>query len=327
MDIGGTKVFGALVDEGGAILRRVTIPTDRRAGTASVMAALDQLLGSGQDAGQGPLKPPVAVGVAAAALVAYPTGRIASAPNLNYEEPDLAGAVRERFGLPAVVENDANAAAWAEREHGAAAGSDNMIMVTVGTGVGGGAVVGGWLLRGDNGFAAEFGHITVLDGGPLCGCGQRGCLEAFASGTAIGRLAREGLAAADGTDLLERAGGEPGAITGVLVSEAAHAGDAYAAKVLGLAGRWLGVGLASLVNAFDPEIIVVGGGGAAAGWFLLEPARLEMDRRLAVHRPRPPVVVATLGNEAGAIGVASLARIHARLHAGDVARHDPRPAI
>jgi glucokinase len=326
VDIGGTKVFAALVDERGSVVRRATGPTRPDAGTASIVAVLDTLL-AGQPGGHADGVPdderPGAIGIAAAAWVEHPSGRVVYAPNLVYEEPDLPAAIGGHFGLPLVVENDANAAAWAECQHGAGRGADHMLMLTVGTGIGGGVVIGGALLRGQHGFAAELGHITLVDGGPLCGCGQRGCLEALASGTAIGRMAREGLSAeldrsaergrpAPDSILLELAGDDPRRITGALVSEAAQAGDEFAAEVLGRAGRWLGLGLANLVNVFDPAVIVIGGGGAAAGWFLLEPARLEMDRRLHPVRERPPMLEALLGNDAGAIGAASLARLTIR---------------
>jgi glucokinase len=311
VDIGGTKVFAALVDEDGRIVRRTSSTTDPEAGTASILSAVRGLL---QETDPG--EAPAAIGVAAAAWVEYPSGRVVFAPNLTYDHPDLRAALEPAFGLPLAVENDANAAAWAENRFGAARGADEMIMLTVGTGIGGGAVIGGQLLRGHRGFAGEFGHITLVDGGPYCACGQRGCLEALASGTAIGRMAQEGVDGAADTILLELAGEDRRRITGALVSEAAHAGDEYAAEVLARAGRWLGTGLASLVQVFDPAVIVIGGGGAAAGWFLLEPARLEMDRRLSRRRESPPILEATLGNDAGAIGAASLARLRLTSDAG-----------
>jgi glucokinase len=325
VDIGGTKVFAVLVDENGSICQRASHPTDPDAGTASIVLALDQLIGrAGPDdrpgTGSDPRSSsvsssrPGAIGIAAAAYVAYPSGRIAFAPNLVYGQSDVAEAVRRRFQVDVIVENDANAAAWAEQQYGAGRGSDDTLMLTIGTGIGGGVVVRGELFRGHLGYAGEFGHITLVDGGPLCACGERGCLEALASGNAIGRMAREGIAGAPDSILLELAGDEPGRITGALVSEAAHAGDEFAAEVLQRAGRWLGTGLATLVNAFDPSVIVIGGSGAAAGWFLLEPARLELDRRLGRRRPVPPIVTAVLGNDAGAIGAASLARLRTAGH-------------
>ena len=325
VDIGGTKVFAVLVDEDGSVCKRASHPTDPEAGTASIGMALDQLIGrAGPDAvlstgsypspSSRPSSRPGAIGIAAAAYVAYPSGRIAFAPNLFYGRTDVAEAVRRRFQVDVVVENDANAAAWAEQQYGAGRGSDDTLMLTIGTGIGGGVVVRGELFRGHLGFAAEFGHITLVDGGPQCACGERGCLEALASGNAIGRMAREGIAGAPDSILMELAGDEPSRITGALVSEAAHAGDEFAAEVLQRAGRWLGIGLATLVNAFDPSVIVIGGSGAAAGWFLLEPARLELDRRLGRRRPIPPIVTAVLGNDAGAIGAASLARLRIAGH-------------
>lgn len=302
VDIGGTKVLAALVDERGAIAHRVGLATDPDAGTASLLKALEQLL-DGRGAG------PDAIGVAIAAWVEYPNGRVAFAPNLTYEYPNVLDEVQKKFRLPTVVENDANAAAWGERQFGAGKGSDDMLMLTVGTGIGGGIVAGGQLYRGHGGFAAEFGHMTIVEGGPQCACGQRGCLEALASGTAIGRMAREGIGAASDSILLELAGENPTRITGALVAEAARADDDFAVGVLERAGRSLGVGIANLVNAFDPELVVVGGSGATAGHFLLDPARREVAARLAGRREAPEIVAAVLGNDAGVIGVAALARL------------------
>src|SRR5882672_9752204 len=199
VDIGGTKVFAVLIDEDGSVRERASQPTDPEAGTASIVLALDQLIGRpGPDCGAGsrpdPASRPGAIGIAAAAYVEYPSGRIAFAPNLIYGQTDVAEAVRRRFQVEVIVENDANAAAWAEQQYGAGRGSDDTLMLTIGTGIGGGVVVRGELFRGHLGFAGEFGHITLVDGGPLCACGERGCLEALASGNAIGRMAREGIA-------------------------------------------------------------------------------------------------------------------------------------
>lgn len=295
-------MLAALVDERGSIVLRVGQATDPDAGTASLLAALGDLL-SGDEA------KPDAIGVAIAAWVEYPIGRVAFAPNLTYEYPNVLEEVTKKFGLPTVVENDANAAAWGERELGAGKGSNDMVMLTIGTGIGGGIVAGGRLYRGHRGFAGEFGHMTIIEGGPQCACGQRGCLEALASGTAIGRMAREGIGAASDSILIELAGENPKRITGALVAEAARADDDFAIGVLERAGRSLGVGIANLVNAFDPELVVVGGSGAEAGHFLLEPARREVAARLAGRREAPEIVTASLGNDAGVIGAAALARL------------------
>ncbi len=275
--------------------------TDREAGIASIVAALEELLGRGGREVAG-------IGIGAAGFVEHPSGRMTFSPNVAYERSEIAEAVAARFGLPVNVENDANAAAWAEYQFGVAQGADHMLMVTVGTGVGGGVVIGGKLYRGARGFAAEFGHMTLMDGGPQCTCGERGCLEALASGTAIARMAREGVGGAPDSILPELSGEVPSRITGALVSEAARAGDEFAVEVLERAGRWLGVAFANLVNAFDPEVIVVGGGVAEAGYPFLEGARMEMDKRVGPRRAPPKIVTARLGNDAGVIGASALVR-------------------
>jgi glucokinase len=302
VDIGGTKVRAATVDARGEITRRVVRPTDREAGIGSVVAALEELLG-----GEGNHEA-AGIGIGAAGHVERASGRVVFAPNVTYERPEIAEVVAARFGLPVDVENDANAAAWAEYCFGAGQGASHLLMVTVGTGIGGGVVIGGELYRGARGFAAEFGHMTLMDGGPQCTCGERGCLEALASGTAIARMAREGVGGAPDSILPELSGEIPSRITGALVSEAAHAGDEFAIEVLERAGRWLGVGFANLVNAFDPEIIVVGGGAAEAGYPLLETARMELDKRVGPRRATPGIITARLGNDAGVIGASALVR-------------------
>lgn len=306
VDGGGTKVLAGLVDERGTVLARALVPTDRDNGTESVLRAVEELLGgpAASDAA------PAAIGVGVAGFVQQPEGRVVFSPNVAYVPRDVKEAVSARFGLPpdrVVVDNDANAACWGERMLGAGRGSSDMVMVTVGTGVGGGIVSGGALLRGANGFAGEIGHMTIVDGGPLCACGQHGCVEALASGTAIARMAREAASRADDSILLELAGDNPSRITGALVTEAARADDEVAIEVLARAGRALGVCFANLTNLLDPEIIVVGGGAAEAGWFLTEPARLELVRRVADRREPPELVMARLGGDAGMVGAACLA--------------------
>ena len=301
VDGGGTKVLAGIVDERGTVVERVRVQTDRDNGTGSVLRALEELLGGGAE--------PAAIGVGLAGFVKQPEGRVMFSPNVAYHPADVGRAVAERLGLPVVVDNDANAACWGERVHGAGRGCAELVLVTVGTGVGGGIVSGGRLLRGGNGYAGEIGHMTIMDGGPPCACGRHGCVEALASGTAIARMAREGLGSAPDSILLELAGENPGRITGALVTEAARAGDEFAIEVLGRAGRALGVCFANLTNVLDPELILVGGGAAAgAGWFLMEPARLELVRRVADRREPPELAMASLGPDAGMVGAAALAR-------------------
>ncbi|HEY8201354.1 MAG TPA: ROK family protein [Actinomycetota bacterium] len=320
VDGGGTKVLAGLVDERGTVLQRVLVPTDPDNGTGSVLRAVEELLGG--TGGHGAPAAPVAIGVGVAGYVHQPEGRVVFSANVAYAPPDVKVAVSARFGLPVVVENDANAACWGERTFGAGRGCDEMVMVTVGTGVGGGIVTGGRLLRGLHGYGGEIGHMTIVDGGPLCACGQHGCVEALASGSAIARMAREAVGRAEDSIILELAGDNPSRITGALVTEAARADDELAIEVLARAGRALGTCFANLTNLLDPEIIVVGGGAAEAGWFLTEPARLELVRRVADRREPPELAMARLGSDAGMVGAASLAL--EALEAGTIgSRTDP----
>lgn len=298
LDVGGTKILGALVDKGGRIVREARHSSHPDEWPEVALDVIADLL-------RDPPGVVVAVGLAVAAWVEYPSGRLAYAPNLVVTDRDLAGEIEDRFSLPAGVENDAGAAAWAEFVYGAGADLQNMLMVTVGTGIGGGAVLGGGLYRGSGGFAAEFGHMPVSMDGPRCPCGATGCLEAVASGRALGRMARE--QSGRGSAILEQAGGDSAMITGRLVGELALQGDAEALELVTQLGRNLGTGLAALAMAFDPQAIVVGGGVAALGDILLEPARVQLLSRYEGKVNPPQLVVASLGNKAGVVGAANLA--------------------
>ena len=234
------------------------------------------------------------------------------APNIAWRDVDLKAELEERFDLPVVVENDANAAAWGEFTYGAGHDIDDLLMVAVGTGVGGGVVLDGELYRGAFGVGAEIGHMRVVPDGILCGCGNRGCLEQYGSGSA---LVREVRAAARGgsllaADVLELAGGDPDKINGPLVTEAAQAGDPFAIEQLQVLGRWLGEGIASLTAVLDPAVVVIGGGVSEAGDLLLDPVRAAFGSQLTGrgHRPVLDIRKARLGNRAGLIGAADLAR-------------------
>ncbi|HEX7745824.1 MAG TPA: ROK family protein, partial [Micromonosporaceae bacterium] len=214
---------------------------------------------------------------------------------------------------PVIVENDANVAAWAEFRFGAArdAGS-SMVMLTIGTGVGGGIVLGGDLLRGAHGSAAELGHILSVPGGHPCGCGRLGCIEQYGSGSALVRFAQEGarLEPARAAVLLDLAGGDPDAVTGPMVTTAAKAGDECSCWAFAQIGRWLGASLADLAQILDPEMLVIGGGVVEAGDLLLGPVRTAYYEALAQRATLPvaPVLPAQLGNAAGVVGAADLAR-------------------
>lgn len=306
IDVGGTKIAGGVVDADGTIVEelKVTSPAQDVEAIEEAVAALITELASRHEV--------TSVGVGAAGYVDNTRSTVYFAPNLAWRDIDLRAELEERVDLPVVVENDANAAAWGEFAFGAGKDVDDFLLVTVGTGVGGGIVLDGALHRGAFGVAAEIGHMRVVPGGVLCGCGNHGCLESYASGSA---LVREARAAATGgsllaRDLLDRVGGDPADITGPAITEAAQAGDRFARDQLASIGRWLGEGIASLAAVLDPAMIAIGGGVSEAGDLLLDPIRAAFDSQLTGrgHRPAPEITRARLGNKAGLIGAADLAR-------------------
>ncbi|MCD0481433.1 ROK family glucokinase [Streptacidiphilus sp. ASG 303] len=312
VDIGGTKVAAGAVDADGRVLEQLRTETPHKSKSPKVVEdtivelVLD--LADRHDVH--------AVGVGAAGWVDADRSRVLFAPHLNWRGEPLRQALSDRLRFPVVVENDANAAAWAEWRFGAGRGEDHLVMITLGTGIGGGVVREGLLERGKWGLAGEFGHMQVVAGGHRCPCGNRGCWEQYSSGNALVRDARE-LAAAESPvaePLLDRVGGDVSAITGPLVTEAAREGDAVAVELLHDVGRWLGVGIANLAAALDPGRFVVGGGVSAAGDLLIEPARDAFRRTLTGRgfRPEAQIVLAELGGEAGLVGAADLARQVAR---------------
>ncbi|MEJ7793908.1 MAG: ROK family protein, partial [Nocardioides sp.] len=258
-------------------------------------------------------RPLAAVGVAAAGFVDASGSRVMFAPHLPWCGEDVRARLSSRIGAPVFLDNDATCAAHAEASYGAGqpvgGAASSMVLVTLGTGLGGAFVIGGRVWRGASGMAGEFGHMQVVPDGAPCECGRRGCWEQYSSGNALVRDARSRLGA-EPTVLFELCDGDPDRLTGPMVTAAAADGDLVARAAFTRIGEWLGVGLANLVAALDPALIVVGGGVSEAGDRLLEPAREALARSLvgAGHRVVPPVVRAALGAEAGLIGAASLAR-------------------
>lgn len=306
IDIGGTKIAGAVVDADGTVLAesRVESPATDPSAMEAAAAALVAELVAQHDV--------TAVGVGAAGYIASDRSTVLFAPNIAWRNEPLGVDLARLTGLPVVVENDANAAAWGEFRYGAGRDVDDQLMVTVGTGVGGGVVTGAQLLRGAHGVAAEIGHLCVVPQGRPCGCGNHGCLEQYGSGTALVRATREAVAASSllAQDLLKRAGGDPEAITGPMITDAARDGDQFAIEQLERLGEWLGHGIASLVAVLDPAVVVIGGGVSAAGGLLVDPLRATFERELTGRgfRPRAEIRLASLGNRAGVIGAADLAR-------------------
>jgi glucokinase len=248
-------------------------------------------------------------GLGIPATIDHDRGVAIQAVNLEISDVPLRDLMREKLGLPVYIDNDANVAALAEFLFGAGRGARNVVMLTIGTGIGGGLILDGEIYRGSIGAGAELGHIVVKEDGPPCqgNCPNHGCVETYASGTAI---AREGTAAAERE--LDSALGKAlaeGPIVGRTVTELAIKGDALASEVVAEAGRYLGVALASLANIFDPDVILIGGGVSAVGDVLLEPARKELQSRALPPMNKTPVQLAELGPEAGMIGAAAMALI------------------
>jgi glucokinase len=307
VDIGGTKILAAAVAPDGTIGATVRRPTPE-GGVGELVCVIAEVV---QEAVRD-TDPVSGVGIGCAGWVSADRSRVLFAPNLTWGDSDIAGAVSRQLGAPVFLENDANAAGWAEWRFGAGRGHQNMVLITVGTGIGGGFIVDGRLARGGFGIAAEPGHLTVVPGGRRCGCGRRGCWEQYASGRALLREAQEiaALDPAKAARLLELAGGRADRLEGPEVTQAAMEGDVAAQECLEVVGRWLGVGLAMLATILDPSVIVVGGGAGEAGELLLGPAREAFAAELpgSGHRPLAPILAATLGNTAGVIGAADLAR-------------------
>jgi glucokinase len=307
VDVGGTKVAAGVVDEQGTVLARTRRPTPSTS-PADVERTISEVVAELRVDHQ-----VVAVGIGAAGFIDSERATVLFAPNLAWRDEPLRDEVAKLVGLPVVVENDANAAAWAEYRFGAGQGQDQLVVVTVGTGIGGGIVLDGRLYRGRYGIGAEFGHMQVFPDGRRCGCGQKGCWEQYCSGRALLHEARE---IADvqkdyGKRLLELGNGRPEGIEAPEVTKAAQEGDPAALDCFAEVGRWLGQGLADLAALLDPGCFVVGGGVADAGELLLAPARRVFAEHVSggTHRPHAQIRHAALGNDAGMVGAADLARL------------------
>ena len=307
IDVGGTKVLGGVVDESGKVLTTARKDTPRQGGSALTQTIADvakELLQQHSVA---------SVGVSAAGFVSSDRKTMLATPNIaDWNGVDLDQQLTQLIGLPVVIENDANAAAWGEAKFGAGKNQNHMMMLTVGTGIGGGIVVNGALYRGAYGIAAEFGHMRVVPEGHICGCGARGCFEQYASGNALLRHAREAINASPevARNLLSRGDGTVAGLTGQAITEAARDGDPVALTAFNTTSQWLGAGIASLAVLLDPACVVIGGGVISAGEILLKPTRESLERNMpfAGKHPYPQIIAALLGNEAGLVGVADLAR-------------------
>ena len=307
VDVGGTKVLGGVVDANGKVLATSRRDTPREGGKSLTKTIADVALELMKDHAVS------AVGVSAAGFVSSDRKTMLATPNIaDWNGVQLELELTELIELPVVIENDANAAAWGEAKFGAGRDQAHMMMLTIGTGVGGGIVVNNELYRGAFGIAAEFGHLRVVPEGHLCGCGARGCFEQYASGSALRRHASEAISASPdlARNLLARGDGTIEGLTGQAITDAAREGDAVALAAFQTTAQYLGAGIASLAVLLDPSCVVIGGGVIDAGEILLAPTREAMKRYMpfAGKHPYPEIVAAQLGNEAGLVGVADLAR-------------------
>ncbi|GAB3606689.1 ROK family glucokinase [Conyzicola nivalis] len=307
IDIGGTKIAGALVSENGEIIAedRQPTPAGDAAHIVDIVSSMITRLQAGHEV--------VAAGVAAAGFVDAGQSTVYYAPNIDWRNEPLQRYISERVSLPITVDNDANAAGWAEFRFGAGRLLTDMTMLTIGTGVGGAIVTQGRLFRGGFGAGAELGHLRVVPDGLPCGCGARGCIEQYGSGRALLRMAN-GIADAGGIGLaLADARSRHGELNGTIVGEMIAAGDPGAVNALQELGRWLGQACASLAAVLDPQVFVFGGGVSVAGDLLLDPIRESFLQHLPArgYHPEPGFVIAELVNDAGVVGAADLARIHA----------------
>jgi len=306
LDLGGTNIKGGVVDADGKVLAQGEVPTLANEGPDAIVGRMAKL--AEEMRAKAPT-PPVGVGVGSPGPLDPTTGMLYFTPNMpGWDNYQLGAKLAEKLKLKVVVDNDANVAALAEFRWGAGKGTKTMLLLTLGTGIGGGVIFDGALVNGPRVTAGEVGHIIINDKGPKCGCGNHGCLEAYCGTEGI--LARaKALLELPGTVsiLREMSGREYEKLTPALISQAAGKGDGVAISILKETGRLLGVGIASLVNLFAPEIVVLGGGVARAGEFIFMPVREEVRRR--AMRPASEwvkVVPAAMGNDAGTVGAAAL---------------------
>lgn len=317
IDIGGTKVAGGLVTADGEIVRRArrATPAADRDAIIDLVVELVTELAEGEDV--------VAAGIAAPGFIDVTQSIVYYAPNINWRSEPVREHVSARLpGIDITIDNDANAAGWAEFRFGAGRGAHDMTLLTIGTGVGGAIIHDGRLLRGGFGTAGEIGHMRIVPGGLPCGCGQRGCIEQYGSGRALLRMANEIADAGGIGQNLAAVREAQGALDGALVAALIAEEDPGALAALRELGGWLGQAAASITAILDPQVFAFGGGVAAAGDLLLEPVREAYLAHVPArgYHPEPEFVIAQLVNDAGVVGAADLARLHAAGEAPALAR-------
>ena len=315
LDLGGTSInVGVVPFEGGTVLGMRSLPTESQRGAKFVVDRMIQMIRDAmRDArheGEIPEEGFLGIGIGSPGPLDRKSGTVLETPNLGWRNFPLRDLIANAISLPAVLDNDANAAALGEWWMGAGRNVQTLLAVTLGTGIGGGIVLDGRVYHGASDVAGEVGHMTIDSTGRRCNCGNYGCLEAYASGPAIAARAREGLEAGSASMLPELVEGDLGQITAETVYEAIVAGDAYATEVMRETAKFLGTGLANLINVLNPEVMVISGGVTRAGEHLFEPLRAEVRRRAFRHASeRCQIVASQLGDMAGVIGAAATFRV------------------
>lgn len=312
VDIGGTKMSMAILSRDGEVYTGITIPTEAAEGPQAV---IDRLLGAidGLVGGSGiQLRDLAAIGLAVAGVIDIKDGLVTTSPNLPaWRDVPLRSIVAASYKLPVFLLNDADAAVLGEHRFGAGRGLNNVVLLTVGTGIGGGIILNGELYLGSRASAAEIGHMVIDLNGPRCACGNNGCLEALASGTAVAREARGRLMRGALSSLAEMSGGQPGNVTAELVHRAAQQGDVLANEVIAQAAFYLGIGVVNVVNIFNPEAVIIGGSLSNMGDLLLQPVReIVSERAMPALARSVRILPAQLGNTAGLFGAAAYALEH-----------------
>lgn len=312
VDLGGTKIATALATAQGEILARGRRPTPAQAGPdaviKSICATIDKILAAKN------LEPSqlLGIGIAAAGIIDSDKGKVISSPNLpGWHEVPLRDAIEQRFGIPVYLGNDATLAALGEWRFGLKKGIANLIYITVSTGIGGGIIAGGKLYTGACGVAGEIGHMTIDVNGPKCNCGNIGCWETLASGTALAREAVKQIRGGAKTSIIELVNGDISKIDAKVVSLAAKQGDELAKELISRLGYYLGIGLVNLVNIFNPELILIGGGVAKMGDLLLQPAiKIVKERAFSTPAATVEIKPALLGDDSGILGAVAFVLEH-----------------
>ncbi len=308
VDLGGTKIATAAADLGGSLLSKVIKPTCPERGQDAVIGTIVDSIKEAVGSAGASMADIKSIGIGSPGPVDLEAGTVIFAPNLMWHDVPIVQMLQEILALPVYLENDANVAGLGEYRFGAGKGSKNMVYITVSTGVGGGLILNGKIHGGSFGMAGEVGHMTIVNDGPLCGCGNQGCLEALAAGPAIARKARACILHGDDTIIRDMAGGCVENITAKTVGEAAAAGDILAKEIIDKTGEYLGIGVANLINVINPDTVVIGGGVSNMGELLLAPLRRAAERRaIKAAFQKVRIVKAELGSEAGLVGAVCLA--------------------